>query len=182
MDYGYIIEKAESVKKNYTYHSPKVLCREMGIVLLPKPMGRSGDSGKGCCFKANGEVVIVFNSEISQPYQNAIIYHEVGHIECHLTDTVYCFNDFSMFNESNKREIEANLFAAEMMMSDEDVLDALNDDGSFVTAAAKLFVPVEFIDFKFRLMNYKGYTISPPMFADADCLRDMKMICNDDFS
>ena len=181
MDYGLIIDKANEIKENYTYQTPKRLCAEMGIILHPKPMGKSIDSGKGCCFKANGEYVIVYNSEMSTVIQKAVIYHETGHIMLHVSDTLYCFNDFSMFNETNKREIEANLFAAEMMMSDDDVLDALNDDGSFVTAAAKLYVPVEFIDFKFRLMKYKGYKITPPMIADADCLKDIKMICNDDF-
>ncbi len=180
MDYGYIIEKAYEIKNKYTYCNTKALCREMGIILNPANMGKDINSGKGFCFRANGLFVITFNADLTKELQNAIIYHELGHIVLHYDGDNFCFNDYSMFDESRKKEIEANLFAAELMMTDEDVLDALNDDGSFYTAAAKLYVPFEFIDYKFRLMNYKGYKIAPPMLARADFLKDLKMVCNDE--
>lgn len=73
-------------------------------------------------------------------------------------------------------EREANLFAAEYMLEDEEVLDALNQDTTFFSAAAMLRVPMEMLDFKFRLMKWKGYKlIEPPIHARGDFMRNMEV-------
>ena len=66
---------------------------------------------------------------------------------------VFTFHDLRLFDESSLAEKEANLFAAEYLLSDEEVLEVLNRDTTFFTAAAKLTVPVELLDFKFRIMK-----------------------------
>lgn len=81
-----------------------------------------------------------------------------------------------MFDESSMMEKEANLFAAEFLMDDRDVLCALNRDTTFFTAAAMLRVPAELLDFKFRVMKWKGYKlIEPPITASSKFLRDMEV-------
>ena len=73
-------------------------------------------------------------------------------------------------------EREANLFAAEYMMKDDEVLDALNQDTTFFSAAALLRVPMEMLDFKFRLMKWKGFKLmEPPIRARGDFMRSMEV-------
>lgn len=87
-----------------------------------------------------------------------------------------------MFDESSMMEKEANLFAAEFLMDDRDVLRALNRDTTFFSAAAMLRVPAELLDFKFRVMKWKGYKlIEPPINANSNFLHDIEVPENADY-
>lgn len=79
-------------------------------------------------------------------------------------------------------EKEANLFAAELLLDDQKVLDALNGDTTFFSAAAALYIPAELLDFKFRVMKWKGYKlIEPPINARNNFLKDMEVPENADY-
>ena len=81
-----------------------------------------------------------------------------------------------MFDYTSAMEKEANLFAAEFLLEDQEVFDVLNRDTTFFSAAAALYVPAELLDFKFRLMKWKGYKlIEPPISARNNFLRDVEV-------
>ena len=88
-----------------------------------------------------------------------------------------------MFDESSLMEKEANLFAAELLMNDDDVVDVLNQDTTFFTASAILKVPMELLDFKFRVMKWKGFKLmEAPITASGNFLRDMEVPENADYN
>ena len=61
-------------------------------------------------------------------------------------------------------------------MEDADVLDALKQGATFFSVAAMLRVPVEMLDFKFRLMKWKGYKLAEtPIHASGDFMRSMEI-------
>lgn len=79
-------------------------------------------------------------------------------------------------------EKEANLFAAEYLMDDDEVLEALNRDGTFFNAASQLMVPAELLDFKFRMLKWKGYQMmESPIAARSNFLRDLSIPVNTDY-
>lgn len=51
-----------------------------------------------------------------------------------------------MFDSSSIKEKEANLFAAELLLEDGEVLAALNQDVTFFSAVAQLRVPMEMLE------------------------------------
>ncbi|MBR6921091.1 MAG: rhamnulokinase, partial [Clostridia bacterium] len=61
------------------------------------------------------------------------------------------------FDELSDMEKDANLFAAELILDDSDVLEALKYADSFFSAAAALYVPAELFEYKLRLLRSKGY-------------------------
>ena len=68
----------------------------------------------------------------------------------------------------------SNIFAAEYLLQDSDVLEVLSGDLSFFQAAAKLYVPAEILDFKFRTMKWKGYkVIDAPLMAQSNFLKNI---------
>lgn len=88
------------------------------------------------------------------------------------------FHDFALFDSTSKMEYEANVFAAEFLMSDEDVLEKLNDDISFFGAASILRVPPELLGFKFRMLKRKGYIVTdPPLQANGCFLKSVEVNC-----
>lgn len=61
-----------------------------------------------------------------------------------------------MIDSSSIKEKEVNLIASELLLEDGEVLAALNQNVAFFSAAAQLRVPMEMLDFKFRLLKWKG--------------------------
>ncbi len=65
-------------------------------------------------------------------------------------ELIQTVHDFELFDGVSQCEYEANCFAADYLLEDEDVLEMLNADMSFFQAAAELKVPPELLDFKFE--------------------------------
>ena len=62
-----------------------------------------------------------------------------------------------------------------------DVLDQINNDGTFFSAASMLGVPMELLDFKFRMMKWKGYKlVEPPVVSRSDFLKEIPIPENHD--
>ena len=63
-----------------------------------------------------------------------------------------------------------------LLLEDGEVLDALNQDVTFFSAAAQLRVPMEMLDFKFRLLKWKGYKmLESPIQVNSNFMRNMEV-------
>lgn len=78
----------------------------------------------------------------------------------------------TLFDTADRKEYEANVFASELLLTDEAVLAALNDDMFFFQAAKALYVPSELLDFKFRILKRRGYKVESPITANGDFLKN----------
>ena len=148
----------------------------MGVLLLFKPMGKHETAIKGFSMKFKRIRSITVNSDLPEIIQKIIVAHELGHVTLHEASGVQAFHEVALFDQASDMEREANLFAAEYLLDDEEVLDVLNRDTTFFSAAALLRVPMEMLDFKFRLMKWKGYKLmEPPIRARGDFMRNMEV-------
>ena len=184
MFYAEIVEAVEIVRERYREDDPFRLCRNMGIILLPQAFGTDDDSIKGFYLQRSRIKTITYNTDLPYVLQRIVIGHEIGHSQLHARGGVQAFHDIGMFDESSRFEKEANLFAAEYLLDDEQVLATLNGDNTFFSAAAALNVPMELLDFKFRIMKWKGYKlVEPPITARGNFLRDVEVpYGSDDYS
>ena len=103
--------------------------------------------------------------------QRIILPHELGHGVLHVTPALCTFHELTVLNESNRLEYEANIFAAEFMLNDDDVFDALQMRMDFFQTASLLEVPPELLDFKIRLLQREGHKITAPYIGNADFLK-----------
>ena len=79
--------------------------------------------------------------------------------------------EFPLSYEKNDiAERDANLFAAELLLDDDEVLSCLNEHTFFETAA-ELNVPAALLDYKFYIMQKKGFALSDLSLARADFLK-----------
>ena len=173
MSIEYICARVAQVQEKYGEAEPRRLCSAMKILLLHEPMGTSPGACKGFYLRQSGRDVITVNSDLPEELGRIILAHELGHAVLHKAASgMNAFHDFALFDSTSQYEYEANVFAAQCLMSDEDVLGLLNDDMSFFAAAASLNVPPELLDFKFRLLKRQGYKIiDPPLMARSDFLK-----------
>ena len=173
--YGYICKAVDELKKRYKQTDPFKLCEAMGISVLFRNMGEAEGSCKGFFMTQSRIRCIVINSALSTVLGRIICAHELGHAVLHGKDEINTFHEVRMFDENTQKEKEANVFAAELLLNDEDVNAVLNDDITFFNAAAKLHVPAELLDFKFRVMKCKGYKlVDAPLHSPSNFLKKVQ--------
>ena len=182
MTYEEINAAVNTLVKKYDERDPFKLCRAMGIVLLFQSLGTAPDAIKGFFLESKRIRTITVNSDLPEVIQKTIVAHEIGHALFHRKTGIHAFHDIMMFDQNSVMEKEANLFAAEYILEDQKVFEVLNRDTTFFSAAAALYVPAELLDFKFRLMKWKGYKLTePPISARSNFLRDVEVPDNADY-
>ncbi len=176
MNEGYIISLAEKLKTENGAESPAEICRSVGYHLLYQPLGSHKTAIKGFVITVGGEMAITVNSDLPENIQKIIIAHELFHAHEHCGMSLCGYSERALFDEISDMEKEANLFAAELIIADSDVLEVLEYADSFFNAAAALYVPVELFEYKLRLMRYKGYKIqNAPLIPRNNFLKDIKV-------
>ncbi|PKM71869.1 MAG: hypothetical protein CVU91_11990 [Firmicutes bacterium HGW-Firmicutes-16] len=173
MKNDYALSELERIKSEYGQLEPAKLAEELKVIVRYEPMGVYDGCCKGFFITACRQKHITVNADLLEELQRVILMHELAHAVLHSKSSgTAAFHDFAVFDKAGGKEYEANIFAADYLMKDEDVLAHLNDDISFFGAAARLGVPPELMDFKFRLMKRRGYEfIEPPLMATGDFLR-----------
>jgi Zn-dependent peptidase ImmA (M78 family) len=173
MSIEYISGEVARITKKYDEDDPYRLCRSMKIILLAEAMGNFPNACKGFYLYKARQQVITINSDLPEGIQRIILMHEIAHAVLHRKASgIKAFHDFALFDEASTYEYEANIFTADYLLKDAEVLELLNEDLSFFGAASRLNVPIELLDFKFRVLKRKGYKIiDPPLRASSDFLK-----------
>ncbi len=172
INYEDISGKALRIKRKYRQDDLDHLSRNMGITVVDYDTGMSVDDFKGMSMVKCRIPVILLNSKLNDGIRQVVLAHEIGHVVLHKELTALRgFHDFDLFGMNDQCEYEANVFAAELILDNEEVLDVLNQDMTFFGAAKTLCVPPELLDFKFRVLKHKGYSINPLMIANGSFLR-----------
>ena len=103
-----------------------------------------------------------------------VLAHELGHCILHSGSSGAAFHEVTLFDTTDRKEYEANVFTSELLLPDEAVLEVLNDDMFFFQAAKTLYVPFELLDFKFRILKRRGYKVESPITANGDFLKNLE--------
>lgn len=110
------------------------------------------------------------NGNLPAPEQRIVAAHELGHIVLHADAlrTAPLF-DTAVYDKRSITEYEANLFAADLLIRDEDILGAVSDpDSSFGSLCSTLDTVPELMNFKLLSMKKRG--IDVPLFSECNSL------------
>ncbi|MCC8060017.1 MAG: ImmA/IrrE family metallo-endopeptidase [Clostridiales bacterium] len=170
-----IAKAANNLKKKYGESDPFQLARDMKIILSLEPMGTYDGCCKGFFITHRRKKHITINCDLPDILQKVVLSHEIGHCVLHTSKASGAtFHEVTLFDETDAQEYEANVFASELLLSDDAVLSVLNDDMFFFQAASTLYVPFELLDFKFRILKRRGYKIESPVVSNGDFLKNLK--------
>ena len=169
-----IKQEANRLKMKYQTTDPYDICTSMDIQVIKRPMGANAQSCKGFFLVSSRCKLIVINSDLPESIQRIIIAHELGHAVLHTEVALMRgFQEMEVLEsrQDMPEENEANLFAAELLLEDEAVLEHLSEE-SFFEAARSLYVPAALLDYKFLLLRSKGYSLNTMDVRKSDFLKE----------
>lgn len=158
-----ICEKVHYLVRTFGTDDPEELCDMLDIVITEKDLGRSDDALRGMVtmIPAFGMTCIVLNSCLSDVTRGFYLAHELGHSVLHISEDIHRISDIGLLDNTDTTEIEANLFAAELLLGDSDDLEK-EMRGSELTMfqlAALKNVPYELFAYKLMIMREQGYEV-----------------------
>ncbi len=170
---NYIAEQVNSIVQTHGTRDVVELCEALDIVLCYSPMGSAESGCKGFFAIFYGENCITINNRLPEQVARVVTAHELGHAVLHQNyaegDTL---SDFLLFDPGSGLEREANIFAAGLLISDEDLMPLIEDGYSYFDIAGMLNVPQELLSYRFELLRESGYHGAiPPVPAKSNFMK-----------
>ena len=125
---------------------------------------------KGFCKILLNNYFIFINANMSPQMQRMTCAHELGHLLLHrdaLKNQIF-LAEMELFDITDRRELEANQFAASLLLDDEELLQILQDGNDVVTAASMMDVNVNLLMVKLLTMNQSGHKFDLPFYPKAE--------------
>lgn len=143
----------EKIKRRFLTDNPFDIAEQCGITVI----SRQFVNMKGMYTVAKRNPFIFLSDELDEYMEKLVMSHELGHHFMHRHYAVSTFKEHTLYDMSSKLEIEANTFAANFLLSDEDIdCNAVYGYTSEQIARA-LYVPHDLLLIKLNDMNARGY-------------------------
>lgn len=144
-----IRKSAADAVRQYGTRDPFTLAREMHIELLVRELGTL----KGFYKDVYGTPFIFLSRHLSRGEATLVCAHELGHHLLHRQFAAFGFEEVSVFSPASRREYEANLFAAELLLDTKEVFDAARAGCTAAQIAAELGADVRLLELKLAAMG-----------------------------
>ena len=148
-----IIETAEKILEEYGGRDIFETATNAGAKVWYRQLGGL----KGFYICENGFRYIVINADLDNVLKKVVCAHEFGHDILHRKLSVGGIRENTLFLDTNKTEREANIFAACVLISDEEILEQISYQSDIESVSSSLGYPCEIVKYKLHAMNCKGY-------------------------
>ena len=144
--------KADWVVRRYGTRNPGQLAREMGLIVLERPFTRQ----KGAYTVIQRNRFIFIKQDMNPVMYNIVLLHEIGHDTLHREEAVRAggFQEFNIFDMSDRRmEYEANIFAAQISLPDEEILEYIWQGYDVGQIAGAMYSDINLVALKVAELN-----------------------------
>ena len=119
---------------------------------------------------------IIINKNLPYIWKRIVCAHELGHDTLHRHIAASrALQEFGYIDLTSKPEYEANIFAAELLINDDDVISLAQEKHDFGHIAAELNIEPNFLALKFRNMNMRGIDLSCNIEPDYNILGNVEV-------
>lgn len=147
----YIITSANCLVEKYGTRDPFILADLLGIYVNKFPLGNL----KGFYKILNKERHIVLSDSLEEYEEKIVMAHELGHDQLHRKiAAVSTMSDSCLLFPPGKTERDSNIFAAELLLSDE-IIDYLYDNLTLEQLSKQLYVSTYFLQYKIYILSRK---------------------------
>ena len=164
----YIQTVANKLIKKFDTRDPFQLCQAIGVEVFYADLG----SLKGMYKYLKKNRFAVINENLDPFTKTLVCAHELGHDILHqnLARKV-CLQEFILYDMKSRPEYEANLFASEILLPDDIILNLARDGYDIEQISKELCTDINLIALKVSAMNTRGYRFNNTMVAKSDFLR-----------
>lgn len=141
------------IKRKFRTDDPFDIAQMCNITIVH----RDFDNMKGMYTVQERCPFIFLDNELDEYMEKVVLFHELGHHFLHRHYAVSTFKEHSLYDMNSRFEIEANTFAANYIISDDEI--ERNMDYNYISEqlASCLCVPHELLLIKLKDMNSRGY-------------------------
>ncbi len=168
--HAYIQETCRALIERHGTRDPLALARAEGIHLYPR---HNFQDLRGMYLVVNGWRCLFYKADMSEKEIAEVVAHELGHAFLH-EDFLEAGQEFidhnELFDPRSKLEREANFFAAELLISDADFYEAIEEGEELNRAAALLGYDPNLLLFKAELLKSAGHRVNVPFLPSNDFL------------
>ena len=132
---------------------PFRICAEKGITVLIRDDFRRQ---KGAFAVVAGEPFIFVSGVLSEEMRRIVCAHELGHALLHRREGGDIFLEFELFDMNDRREYEANVFAAELLLDGDEIWSLAREGMDAVQIARCMGTNVNLVLLKLSQMNRRG--------------------------
>lgn len=154
-----IIRRADALVRSTGTRDPERIAEALGIIV----MDVNFEKQKGLYKVILRNRFIFIKSDLSEVMRRIVLLHEIGHdqLHRHLADV---FQEFQIFDMSrNVMEYEANLFAAQIALPDEEILEYIRSGYDAAQIAMAMASDINLVALKVSELSRRGYA-----FRDVD--------------
>ena len=144
-----VCRAAARIKREYGTGDPFALARELRIEVLVRELGTL----KGFYKDVYGTPFIFLSRRLTRGEARLVCAHELGHHLLHRQFAAFGFEEVSVFSPASRREYEANLFAAELLLDTKEMFDAARAGYTAEQIAAALGADVRLVTLKLSAMG-----------------------------
>lgn len=166
---NYIYKEVERLVGKYGTRDPFEILDRMHIVV--------GETSryqklKGYCFMSCQTIYVMISSFLSDEEKKIVAAHELGHILLHRDRLKMApMKDDILYNMKDNTEYQANLFAADLLLADNDVADMSgNEDLDYFGFCSSLNSSPELMSFKLYSLIKRGQLYHMPMEIQSNFL------------
>lgn len=150
------VKAANKLIRTHEERNPEKLARRLGIWIKSTPFKEQ----KGVYTIINRQPIIFVKDDITSAMRSMVIAHELGHHMLHRGELKKRakFQEHNIFYaDNNHMEYEANLFAAQLMLPDDEILEYLYQGYSVSQIARAMRSNVNLVALKISELNSRGY-------------------------
>jgi Zn-dependent peptidase ImmA (M78 family) len=168
----YIHQEVLRIMGKYKTNDPYELLDALGVEL--RESRAYGPKGlKGYCYFSKRTIFVVLNAYLSEVEQRIVAMHEAAHVVLHKSwIKVAPMKDSVIYDMTSRIEYQANLFAADFLISDEEVEElTVQEDIDYFRMCKELYVSPDFMSFKLFSMIQRGYRYNLPQNLNSTFLK-----------
>lgn len=155
-----IVLTADKLMNKYGTRDPYELADALNITILQ----RHFKSQLGAYTKVLHNRFIFIKEDLEPGLKKIVIYHELGHDRLHREYLAGCgaFQEFHLFNmRSDRMEYEANVFAAQLSLPDNEIIDLIRQGMDIQQAASYMNSDINLVALKVDTLRNRGFNFNP---------------------
>ncbi len=168
---SYLFDAADRLVRKYKTRDPFEILEAMKVTVSETDAFRHL---KGYCFLSNRFFYVGISSRLDAREKKVVAAHELGHIVLHKKLlSVAPMQDTLLYRMSDRTEYEANLFAADLLLPDEEVLQLAAEEGQdYFSLCRRMYVSPELMSFKLFSLIRRGHdALQLPLEPEGDFLK-----------